>query len=255
MHSLRTIVLIWVGAALMVVGCDQSPSNPSTNSSAKSAPASPKPAAAPASSQPSSDDLTALRSMVKSDEKPSANPNLPAGHPPIPAGDAPKPAPAARPTGGAELKFEAPSEWKPVPPRSSMRKAQYAIPKAEGDGEDAEVVIFYFGPGEGGKTADNLARWRGQFTAADGKPLPDDAGKEEKLEAGGLKIVILDVSGRFAPGAMPGMADPGPRDNYRMIAAVIETANGPWFVKVTGPAKTIEAHSDAIRKFVTTAKP
>ncbi|MBL8879254.1 MAG: hypothetical protein JNG88_09060 [Phycisphaerales bacterium] len=257
MRGLRAIVVFSAALVSITCGCDQSAPNSNANSSVSPPPAKPTAESSkspPPATQPSNEDLNALRSMVKNDEKPGTAAGLPPGHPPISGGDAPKPAAAARPSATSDLKFDAPMDWKPVPPRSAMRKAQYAIPKAEGDGEDAEVLIFYFGPGEGGRTADNLARWRGQFTTSDGKPLPDDAGKEEKLEAGGHKVSILDVTGRYAPGAMPGAPDTGPRDNFRMIAAVIETPSGPWFVKVTGPAKTMEANREAIRKFVTTAQ-
>lgn len=257
--SITKLAAVLIGTTLVIFGCEQAPSSSGQSGSQSNTNGSKPAAPAANTSQPSSEDLSALRTMVKGDEKPAADSStaaLPPGHPPIPGrgasgSGAVAPPPAAS---ASDLKFEAPVDWKPVPPPSAMRKAQYAIPHVEGDSEDGEVVLFYFGPGEGGATADNLARWRGQFTTADGGALPADASKEEKLDAGGLKVTLLDVSGRFAPGAMPGMQATGPRDNYRMLAAVIETPHGPWFVKVTGPANTIEKNRDAIRTFITSAK-
>ena len=51
----------------------------------------------------------------------------------------------------------------PPPP---MRFKQFTIPAAAGDQNDAELVIFFFGPGQGGGTDANLTRWKGMFDAA-----------------------------------------------------------------------------------------
>ena len=59
----------------------------------------------------------------------------------------------------AGLTFTAPDTWKKVATSSSMRVAQYALPRAAGDTQDAELVVYYFG-GSGGTVEANLARWR-----------------------------------------------------------------------------------------------
>jgi hypothetical protein len=236
-----SILAAWAGVAWSLsAGCEQKPPPPP-------APA-PPPATASAAPQRNDTELAALRSFVAGDSPRNAA-ALPDGHPPI-SGAAPPPRPTAA---ASSVKFTAPPEWKPQTPSGAMRKAQYALPAAEGDTEDAELVVFYFGPGEGGNVTDNLVRWRGQVTAADGSPLPADASTEERFDADKLKVVLLDVSGRYAPGALPGRPDPGPRDGYRMLAAVIETPGGPWFVKVTGPARTMAQHREAVRKFLASA--
>jgi hypothetical protein len=242
--SSNTLIFVVAMCATIPIGCEQQP-----------APAPQKPVLSGGShstaSQPSSAELAALRSFVGGDQKPDAT-GLPPGHPPIPRSSPPR---MSAPTGGIELKFTAPENWKSTPPINTMRKAQYLLPRSEGDSEDAELVVYYFGPGEGGNVSDNLERWRGQMTQADGSPLPASAAKEEHFEANGLKIALLDVSGRFAPGPMPGIADVGPRDAYRMFAAVIQTSAGPWFVKATGPGRTMEANRQAMRDFVASVRP
>jgi hypothetical protein len=244
MHRNRLTIVIAIAAFALLAGCEQEPAPPQEK---------PQLSGGSAASQPSSTELAALRSFVRGDRQPEAS-GLPAGHPPIPrASPAPMRSPA--PTAGVELKFSAPADWKPTPPISNMRKAQYELPRSEGDSENGELVVYYFGPGEGGSVADNLARWRGQMTQADGSPLPDDAAREDHFDANGLKIAFLDVSGRYAPGAMPGLPDVGPRDNYRMFAAVIQTSAGPWFVKATGPGRTMEQQREAVRTFLSSAKP
>lgn len=256
-----------------LIGCDSKP--PAKAPSAPTAGASHSSTAA----APSKEDVDAVKSFVDDKtggKKPSAAPTgtMPPGHPPI-DGSTPPPAPAASSgnlpaghppigsgggggvgggagSGATELKLEAPSDWVKQTPSSGMRKAQYAIPKAEGDTEDGEVVLFFFGKGEGGPVRANIDRWKGQFTTADGKPLPDDASKEEKFESNGLQITWLDVAGRFAAGPMGG-TDAGPRDNYRMFGAVIETPGGVWFVKATGPAATMAKQEENVRNYVKSA--
>lgn len=210
-------------------------------------------------SQPSATEREALRTFVHSRAAPPPGHGLPPGHPPLNTGPQSTPGlPPGHPPipgSGTELKYEVPPDWKPVPPDRPTRKAQYVLPRAEGDLEDGELVVFYFGPGEGGNVQDNLTRWRGMFTQPDGSPLADDHGTSETFEAGGLRITLLDVSGRYAPTPMSGMGTIPPRDHFRMLAAVVETPSGPWFFRATGPAATMSHHREAIRSLLASVKP
>ena len=59
---------------------------------------------------------------------------------------------------GATLKFDAPQGWVSKAPASSMRVAEFTLPKTTGDAEDATLGIFFFG-GQGGNVQANLERW------------------------------------------------------------------------------------------------
>jgi hypothetical protein len=48
--------------------------------------------------------------------------------------------------GACELRFKMPDGWVSESPSSRMRGAQYTLPKADGDAEDASLVVYYFGP-------------------------------------------------------------------------------------------------------------
>src|SRR4051812_20938367 len=48
------------------------------------------------------------------------------------------------------LRSRVPSGWKSEKPGNKFRAYQFRVPKAAGDKEDAELVIFYFGEGGGG---------------------------------------------------------------------------------------------------------
>src|SRR6266550_4703098 len=58
-----------------------------------------------------------------------------------------------------DLKYKVPDGWVVEHPTSSMRAAQYRLPKAEADTEDAILVLYYFGQGQGGSAAANIDRW------------------------------------------------------------------------------------------------
>src|SRR2546426_11354787 len=74
--------------------------------------------------------------------------------------------------GGLTAKL--PDGWKLQDPSNKLRKYQASIAKAEGDKENAELVVFFFGKGGGGGTEDNIKRWKTQFNAPDGKSNDED---------------------------------------------------------------------------------
>ncbi len=139
------------------------------------------------------------------------------------------------PDSGA-VNFQAPQGWVQEVPSSSMRRAQYRLAKANGNLEDAEVLVFHF-PGQGGSLEANARRWIGQMSNPDGSPVTSSVLKSEKT-VNGNPITLIDVSGTYqsSMGFSQGPAKP----NYRLLGAMIETRDGPWFFKLTGPTKTVE---------------
>lgn len=186
----------------------------------------------------------------------SASSLLPPGHPPIDGSAGPTAAPAAPSGPPVAVKFDAPESWTTQPPANSFRKAQYSIAPVEPDKDASEVVVFYFGPGQGGSTAANLNRWRDQFSDGSGNKLPADAMKMERFRASDWDVVLVEVAGTFDV-SMPGMSggDGAKRANYRLIGGVVEVPGGSYFVKATGPDATIQKHRDEISKFILSAKP
>ncbi len=133
------------------------------------------------------------------------------------------------------LKSSAPTSWKDVEVSSPMRLKQFAVPGKDGE---AELAIFFFGETQGGGVQANMDRWKKQFTAPEGKALEP---KVTTIKVAGNQATILDVSGTYMFKAKPMDPGPGePRPNHRMLAIVLETAKGNYFIKLTGPGKTIE---------------
>src|ERR1700745_2955872 len=101
------------------------------------------------------------------------------------------------------LHFTAPAEWVTEPPSSKMRAAQYKLPKAEGDKEDASLVIYYFGETEGGSVSGNIKRWISQMQQPDGSNAKDKA-RTDSLTVNGLKISTVDLTGTYTAEMSPG---------------------------------------------------
>ena len=152
----------------------------------------------------------------------------------------------------AGLTFSAPAPWKSVPTASSMRVAQYALPRAAGDAADAELVVYYFG-GSGGTVDANIERWLGQMQQPDGKPSSAVA-KRGTRTINGLKVTLVDVGGTYVAEMTPGSAQRHNSPNFRLRAAVVETPNGPYFIKLTGPAKTVAASETSFEAFLSSLK-
>ena len=149
----------------------------------------------------------------------------------------------------SSLKFRVPAGWVEEERTSSMRVAQYRLPKVEGDTEDASLVLYYFGQGQGGSTTANIERWVSQIKQEDGSASKDKA-KEEQLEANGLKVATVDISGTYVAETAPGSGTLHNKPGYRLRAAVVETPKGSYFVKLVGPEKTVAQWNESFLSYL-----
>ncbi|HEX8028300.1 MAG TPA: hypothetical protein VF491_07565, partial [Vicinamibacterales bacterium] len=120
------------------------------------------------------------------------------------------------------------------------------------DTTDAELVLYYFG-GSGGTIDANIERWVGQMQQPDGKPSSAVMRRESRT-INGLKATLVDVSGTYVAEVTPGAAQRHNSPGFRLRAVVIETANGPYFIKLTGPAGTVAASEKAFEAFLASVK-
>lgn len=148
----------------------------------------------------------------------------------------------------AGLTFTTPDGWKSSPPSSSMRVAEFTLPRAAGDADNAQLVVYYFG-GSGGSVAANLERWVAQMQQPDGRASGSVARKEMRT-VNGLSLTLVDVSGTYVAEMSPGSADRNNKPRYRLRAGVVETAKGPYFVKLTGPERTVARWESQFNQFV-----
>ncbi|HEY7056324.1 MAG TPA: hypothetical protein VH458_07365 [Vicinamibacterales bacterium] len=147
-----------------------------------------------------------------------------------------------------QMTFDAPAGWHARPAASSMRVAEFVVPRVADDREDAEVIVYYFG-GQGGRADANITRWIGQMQQPDGRPSAEVA-KRETRTVNGLNASIVEVAGTFVAEVRPGASEHFNKPAYRMRAAVVETPAGPYFVKLTGPDKTVTAAVHAFDQFL-----
>jgi len=191
--------------------------------------------------------------------------DLPPGHPPIRGTEARPPAgtpethPAATQAAGtlsaAGIDFTVPDGWAQMKPASALRLAQYSLP---GDAGAAELTVFCFGPGQGGSGPANIERWVAQFKdpANPHRKVPSEV---SSFEQNGLKVTVVRARGTYVPGAMsmrPMARERAPEPDHALYGLIVE--NGPKgnvFVKVTGPAATIDGLGAELDAFGRSARP
>jgi hypothetical protein len=138
----------------------------------------------------------------------------------------------------AGLTWIEPSSWE-AGQSQPMRVKTYIIKPVDGDSDNAECGVFYFGRGMGGNRESNLQRWENQFEQADGRNSYDLAEIKE-LEVSGLKITTIELGGIYMMATGPMMEVKEKKQGYRLLGAIIEGPQGLVFFKLTGPEKTIK---------------
>lgn len=149
-------------------------------------------------------------------------------------------APKVRSVKLQDLTLKVPAAWAEQKPTSSLRLGQFSIPAVEGDAEPTEYVVF---PPFGGSINQNLERWIQQFEAE---------GRSVKLTQGTVpqgKYVLVELSGTYKrPFGPPFAQQTKPAPNFAMIGIILTAeSGGNYFIKVTGPRKTLEASAKDVR--------
>jgi hypothetical protein len=145
-----------------------------------------------------------------------------------------------------ELSYQAPATWKSGRPSSSMRLAQAKIPAAEGDKEEAELVVFAF-KGGGGGVEPNVERWRTQFLNEDGEPAK---AKTEDRKGKNVDVTFVEITGRYVAPLRPGEPETVNKPEFRLLGAIVLTDETGYFFKLTGPDKTVAAQKEAFDKLI-----
>jgi hypothetical protein len=137
--------------------------------------------------------------------------------------------------------FTRPDNWKWIVPSSTMRKAQLEVPGT--NQEKAEVTFFHFGHGQGGGIKANIDRWFGQFQ---GGPT-----SQSEVTEGRTRVYYVHAAGTFQSG-MPGQPTT-PMEGQALLGAILESPNGDVYIKMTGPAPTVEKAEPAFVQMVRAA--
>jgi hypothetical protein len=156
------------------------------------------------------------------------------------------PASTAAPSG--ELHFAAQEGWLTETPTSSMRKAQFRLPGADG-AADASLVVYYFGPSGGGGVEANVARWAGQFEQPDGSDSMA-ALKSTQRELHGMAVTDVQLAGTYVAETSPGSGVRVREEGWRMLASILEASEGAYYVKLVGPAATVARWDASYQAFI-----
>jgi len=137
--------------------------------------------------------------------------------PPPPSADAPK------------IKWELPQGWVTGAP-APMRYASFTVAGENNQTADISVVTF---PGEGGRDADNVNRWRQQI----GLPPADAAALQSMIspmKSGDSIFSTVDMTGA----------------NARVLAGWIRRDERTWFFKLSGPKEVVEKEKAKFVEFL-----
>ena len=137
-----------------------------------------------------------------------------------------------------------PAGWINEPPSSRMRLLQFRVPGPV-PAEDAQFVIYYFGLGQGGSPAANIARWRSQFTSAEGSAVEPTI---ETTLVGDLKVSLVALTGDYARGV--GMGSDTAIPGQTLLAAIVESVQGNLYVQLHGPMQTVALEREAFQAFI-----
>ena len=135
--------------------------------------------------------------------------------------------------------FARPPSWSWITPASPMRKAQLSVPGEEGS-VPADVTFFHFGAGQGGSVQANVDRWFKQFS--------NGASDSRTARVGQTAVTFVKAEGTFSSG-MPG-GPTTPLKDYALRGAILESAKGDVYVKMTGPKPVVETAEPEFEKMV-----
>ncbi|MBI4403406.1 MAG: hypothetical protein HY537_04555 [Deltaproteobacteria bacterium] len=145
----------------------------------------------------------------------------------------------------AGLRFIAPKTWMREQVPVSFVLAQFSLPRAKGDGADAQVTITSVG--NGGSKA--LKRLGGQLNQKS-----DEGGSVERLQIGGNSVIVTDNTGE--DGGDPG--DPFSQapgvGRYRELNAMVFIGDKIYSINCTGPQKTVSERAAEFRAFLQSMK-
>jgi hypothetical protein len=142
-----------------------------------------------------------------------------------------------------------PDTWVAETPKSEMRQLQFRVPAPEGEG--AEFVVYFFGPGQGGTLEANVERWQSQFQGPDGAAVEPEV---TEIGTDAIPATLVQLRGGYGRSVGMGPSDEVLEDRM-LLAGVIETPEGNLYPQLHGPAELVAGQRDAFVAFVKGIRP
>jgi hypothetical protein len=149
-----------------------------------------------------------------------------------------------------EYQAAVPAGWTSAPASSSMRLAQYTIAGTNGS-PGSEVVVYYFGKGQGGNVESNLQRWKSQFSMPDGSPAFESVTRDS---SGAFPITVAEYRGTYARGIGAGDAAAA-KPGQSLVAVIAETPRGTLFFQLFGETAAVTPQREVLLRFVKSLRP
>lgn len=144
-----------------------------------------------------------------------------------------------------DYKTTIPAGWTTRTPSSTMRLAEFVVPGADAS-SGAEVVVYFFGKGQGGTVGSNIERWKAQFSTPDGSPVPMSITTDSTRS---FPITFAEFRGMYARGIGAGSPDQA-RTGQTLLAGIAETPRGTLFIQLFGPSARVATERQAFMAFV-----
>lgn len=148
------------------------------------------------------------------------------------------------------ITMQVPEGWTFEKPRALMRRAQFNVPGSDGE---AESVVFFMGTAGAGSEQANIDRWIAQFTHKDGSQVVDVTPVEKKVA--GFDVTQIEVGGEYNGGMTPGGQPGEATSERRLIAAIVATPKGPYYIKLLGPDATVTEARQPFNEMIGSIKP
>ena len=143
----------------------------------------------------------------------------------------------------SEFTFKYGEPWVRQQVASPMRAGQFTYDHEDEKLKDVDLVIYFFGAGQGGGIQSNIARLIGQF---EGTPKYSI----DKKSFGGKDVTFLEASGTYMESmGGPFSGNKTSQPDYTMLAAILPSDEGAVFLKLTGPNDSVEALKEDFNKF------
>jgi hypothetical protein len=127
-----------------------------------------------------------------------------------------------------------PTTWESRTPSSSMRVAEYVLPAT--GAERAEVVVYFFGVGQGGSPEANIERWRSQFSAPAGGSVFEEV---TTLANAPFPTTVAEWRGSYARGVGTGPDAGAARPNHTLVSVIVQAPRGTIFFQLFGPSPRV----------------
>jgi hypothetical protein len=144
------------------------------------------------------------------------------------------------------LKSRVPAGWVEEKPDDPQVYKQYRLGAVGEDKEDARLTIHFLGKENGDSAEKQVENWKAMFLPPEGKKL-NNVAKVRKLDVRGATVTYLDVRGDYK--GIPG--NPAtPRQNFRLLGVYFDTPQGPYLIRLFGPADTAKFYRKGFEDWV-----